>query len=85
MTIALGIREWVEIDSDLMAGETPTTVLAERYDVSERTILRRKAHLKRGGLKIRTPSAEDCGAMAGNRDSGRRGEWSFRWPWGSRR
>lgn len=59
MTTRLGAREWVEIDADILAGERPAAAIAESYEVSERTITRRRAELRKKGLKLRVDIEPD--------------------------
>jgi predicted DNA-binding transcriptional regulator YafY len=59
-----GIREYIELDADLRAGESTARELAERYEVSTRFIERRKATLRSHGVRLRSQTPEECGARA---------------------
>lgn len=54
----LGIPELVELDADLAAGEATGSVLADRFEVSTRTIERRRKKLRALGYRCPLPEWE---------------------------
>lgn len=48
----VGIREQIEMDQDLIAGERIVSQIAEDLGVSVRTVQRRRAKLKALGLRL---------------------------------
>lgn len=74
----LGARETVEIEHDIRAGESPDSLLAERYDLSVRTIQRMRATMKKRGERIHAMGAEFWGTSGGALayGKGRGGPWS---------
>jgi predicted DNA-binding transcriptional regulator YafY len=47
-----------DLRADLLAGESSARLLAERYDVSERTIFRARNRLRACGYRVRVPGDE---------------------------
>lgn len=79
----LGAREVIEIEHDIRAGETPAHLLAERYEVSTRTIVRMRSAMRKRGERIHDLGPEGWGeassgsAIAGMRKMNRKGPWTW--------
>lgn len=58
-TLALGAREQVEIDHAILGGERSAAEIAEDFDLSRRTIVRRRAVLRARGLRFEVPESAD--------------------------
>ena len=51
------IEEYPELLDDVLAGESSARVIAERYGVSARTVVRVRARLRAQGRRVRVPEA----------------------------
>lgn len=56
----LGVREQIELEADILGGESSVSTLAERHEISERTVVNYRMRLAASGyvLRSQTPDGE---------------------------
>jgi hypothetical protein len=53
----MAIHEYPDLLRDVLAGESSAPVLAARYGLNERTIVRIRARLRKQGYRVRVPES----------------------------
>lgn len=60
----LGVVGLIELDNEILGGESGALQIAQRLEISKRTVERRRRELRSRGYRLRVPDNEDGNALS---------------------